>query len=134
MKAVKMTIHSSQMEILSRAAREAFNARAVVHLREHFPERAAGAKLAALVEAAVARAETEYLLHGEKDLYAFLNLCGAFGWNFDALPENNWMRATLLDDTITQPSDRVERLVRSCIRRAAIRQRNASLREAFVQQ
>jgi hypothetical protein len=127
-----MIVRSVQLRLLEGARREAFVERAARHFATHFPAATVSKDWRPCVERSLERAEHVYKLKLEGDLYLFLDLCGSFGWDFDLVPGNTWMRAALLNQSITSAGGRIRLLVRLCQKREEIACRNEDLRESFA--
>jgi len=103
-------IRREQMDAMDDARLGGFRAWAVDHLREHFPEWAAGRDEAALLEAvrgAISRARA----HGaesEASYCIWLDLSVALGEDFDTA--HPWAAAVLADRAIRTPDARIDAL------------------------
>ena len=128
-----MFIRSEQIAVLEKQQHRAFIERAAAHFATHFPDKTSREDWQRSVQQSIERARMMYRLTLERDLCLFLDLCGSLGWGFDTAPENAWMRAALLDPSITNPGDRIRRLVRVCLRRQTIANQNEALRQFFTQ-
>jgi hypothetical protein len=128
-----LTIRHAQISVLKKTQLDYFRERMVRHLAAHFPATGLngnGRSLLHSVDAAIRRARS-YGFSTERDFCYFLNLCGAYGWDFELLPENEWMRKFLTSRAISNPSDRIATLGRMCEQRMAVAEQNRRAREVF---
>lgn len=105
------------------------------HLQTHFPAAFAAMdadELSRYVRRGLEKARS-YGLDSPRDFFRFLNLCAAYGADFDAERRHSWMREALLDAAVTSPSDRLRLLTAECIRRARIAAANESRRRRFLE-
>lgn len=111
-----LLIRMSQVAALSAIAEDNFIERMMEHLEETFPDVTdplTRRELRARVEATLACARS-YGIDNEADDCRFLSLAGAYGWEFDSAPANEWMRPMLA------PSDGdggLAALLQACLRR-----------------
>jgi hypothetical protein len=127
-----MVIRVEQMEALGRAQKEIFLQQAIRHFANYFPQVAQGPEWEGRLRGALVRADSEYGLKNERDLFAFADMCGGLGWDFDQEPENAWMRECLLNKAVTRPEDRMTGLLRRIQRREEVEKQNAALRQSFL--
>jgi hypothetical protein len=128
-----LTIREEQMSVFVAERREAFVTQMMQHMREHFPDRTGAHQDDALsdqIRGAIERAKS-YGLQSEKDLCRFLNLCGAYGWDFDSQPANEWMQQMLRDDAVSDPGERLRLVMHECKRRAQLEKENAERRRRW---
>ncbi|MFK7753446.1 MAG: hypothetical protein AB8B51_12940 [Sedimentitalea sp.] len=69
--------------------------------------------------------------HTRQDVARFVNLSGRFGWGFERNPKLRWMRAMLLDKSVSRPSDRLTLLIEECLHREEVEAHNQKLRASF---
>jgi hypothetical protein len=128
-----LVIRASQLERLAEIRRERVAMAMCQVLRELFPDRLAPlseSELMAHVAHGLRRAAS-YGLHLECDCARFLNLAAVLGWDFDTRPENAWMRAMLVDPDVSDPSQRLARLVGEVIYQAECDEHDARLRAGW---
>lgn len=104
--------------MLGRARDAQFTGEMVTHLRTHFPREVAELDddgLRARIEESLARARG-YSLTSKQDCIRFLNLCASFGWHFDEAPSRPWIGEYLHDAEVAEPSERLSRVARRCLR------------------
>lgn len=124
-----LVIRNDQLHAFSVASRESFLRDMGHHLRSHFGVALEGlddADLKARISNELARAQG-YGLATKRDLCRFLNLSATYGWGFDQAPESEWMKDCLTDTRVTDPSDRLNRLIDLCIHRERISIGNQAL-------
>lgn len=125
-----LKISQVQMDALSQQAREQFIAAMVKHLRTYFPA------VAWLLTADELRSEVlncithaaNYQLTTQQQICRFLNIAAYYGWEFDNNPDLLWMHNILIDTSLTQPGERLDHLVQTCLHRQSIEQHNLALR------
>lgn len=125
------TIRTAQMQALGQRPRDLFIVAMCTHLRTYFPAQAwllTGAELKDRISACLSRAE-RYQLRSQRDACRYLSLAAQYGWQFDSDRDLSWMREHLTDCRISSPSDRLDRLVKQCIHRQAVRAANQQLRQ-----
>lgn len=128
-----LTLRARQMQALGEAAHELFIAAMCTHARTYFPATAwllTDAELDDQVRACIGRAMT-YGLRSQRDTCRFLNLAAQCGWEFDTDPALRWMRRCLDDESVSNPSNRLQLLVRRCLQEQAVLVRNERLRREF---
>ena len=106
-------VRPEQLQALGEASRKEFEDRMVHHAAKVFPEvcRTLGEEgVRGLVRHGTARAAM-YRLTREADLCRFIELMFAFGRDFDQSTKLPWVSATLLDESIADPSLRLARVV-----------------------
>lgn len=106
-------VRTEQFQALGEASRRDFEDRMVRHAARLFPEacRTLGEEgVRGLIRHGGARAAV-YHLTREADLCKFIELMFAFGRDFDQIPKLPWVSATLLDESIADPSLRLARVV-----------------------
>jgi hypothetical protein len=94
-----LVIRKEQIEALSEAARDAFCDRAVEYLRTSFPENTeqySGADLRAIAQLGLDRT-AELGIHRQIDVFRWLNLMFALGFDFDSDPAYPWVQDILND-------------------------------------
>lgn len=125
-----LNINPAQMLALSQQAREQFIANMVKHLRIHFPAVAwllTADELRNEVINCITRA-ANYQLITQQQICRFLNIAAYYGWEFDSNPDLLWMHNILTDTSLTQPGERLDHLVQTCLHRQNIEQHNLALR------
>lgn len=73
----------------------------------------------------------KYNLVKESDYGTFVNIAIEYGWDFDEDPDNEWMVDILEDPEISNPSDRLNRLVDECRYRKEVAEQNENLWDEF---
>ena len=119
-----LTLRTEQMRLLAEPLAADFERALARHIASHFPDVAQRGELSGFVRQACRKAAT-YGLSGSRDVVRFVNLCAAFGIDFDERPANTWMRDILLDATVSSPSERLRVLTATCLHRAAVEEHNA---------
>jgi hypothetical protein len=97
--------------VLENELRAQFDDAAVAHLRAHFPaefEAHGEESIRALIPKAIKRASI-YSISAERDLLSWLGLMLVLGEDFDAYPENAWMKE-ILNNRVIDPDSRVDAL------------------------
>jgi hypothetical protein len=125
-----LTIREPQLRCFAASLRSERMAGMCAYLRAQFPEELQGEDddtLHGRVEAALARAAL-FGLHTERDCCRYLNLAVLYGWDAGQRPEHAWMTAILTDPAVSDPSQRLHRLVLHCIRRSEVEDHNRQLR------
>jgi hypothetical protein len=128
-----LVIHNSQINILRDHSEAQFREDMTEYLRNMFP--ALHDIPSHILDSHLARAlerARSYGLRSARDICRYLNICVLYGWEFDALPENAWMRAILTDAAVSSPSGRLHRLVDRCLERARVQQHNRESRHAHA--
>ena len=128
-----LTIRNAQMEVLSAQQRQKFVDAMCEFLRLQFKQELQGisqTSLQAKVSAALNSA-SRYGLRSHRDCCRYLNLAVTYGWEFEQLPENAWMREYLTDPNAGNPSQRLQRLISQCIYKMEVEENNRQMREAF---
>jgi hypothetical protein len=128
-----MEIRRAQLAALGRVRLDSFAADCAEVLRAQFPARTKSLSDEDLLEHVhdCIRRANDYGLESERDVQRFVNLAGAFGWDFDQTPEHAWMKGYLTDETVSSPSQRIERLVAESLRRLGLEAKNRAAQRAF---
>ena len=129
-----LQIRQEQLATITHAGRERFVARMASHVRLYFAsavESLDDQALHGLVERTASRAR-DYGLASEQDVCRFLNLCAVYGWDFDEQPDNRWMRELLTDAAVTDPGQRLRRLVDRCLHQRDVERHNQRIAEEFA--
>lgn len=128
-----LLIRDAQRLALAQVPRELFIRNMLSHLYTFFPAQAwllTRDELRDQVSELVDRAAS-YQLTSRQQVCRFINLAATYGWAFDTDPELSWMRDILTNTTLALPGDRLDRLVKSCLHRLRIEQRNLAQRRAL---
>jgi hypothetical protein len=126
-----LIIRNTQFRALSQQPREQFIEEMLGHLYSYFPAAAwllTPEELRGQVNALIARAAA-YQLTSRQQVCRFINLAATYGWQFDSDPDLLWMRDILTDTSLSQPSERLDRLVQTCLHRQHIEERNRALHQ-----
>jgi len=126
-----LTIRDSQLQILRQQPREQFVDDMLAHLYSYFPAIAwllTPDELRYQVNTIIERAAV-YQLTSRQQVCRFINLAAAYGWEFDGDPNLLWMRSILTDTSLPQPSERIDRLVQTCLHRQRIEEHNQALHQ-----
>ncbi len=126
-----LRINQTQMQALAQQAHEHFITDMVTHLRTYFPTVAwllTPDELRKQVIACIERA-SHYQLTSQQQVCRYLNLAANYGWNFDSDPDLLWMHKLLTDTSLTQPGERLDHLVQTCLHRQSIEEHNLALRQ-----
>lgn len=128
-----LVISGDQMAVFANARRTQFVVLMCDRLREQFPTDLWGVEQNTLHSniAAALLSANRYGLHSERDCCRYLNLAVLYGWEFDRLDGNAWMRSCLTDMQISTPSQRLNRLVDQCLHRSEVAEHNRNLRVAM---
>lgn len=127
-----LVIRDIQKQKLGSIRQERFLARAIDHLRTHFPSPLAqipAPQFEQLLRPVLARAASHGLTT-ERDVCRYLNLAACYGWNFDRDPALSWMRQYLDDSDVSTPGERLDLLVQECLRRNQVEEHNRLQRQA----
>lgn len=130
-----LTIRRHQLGALEAVQAERFVTHLMTHARTHFPEEVDAlddAALRAHLEQGVQQGQS-FGLVTRQDLSRFINLLVACGWGLATTPEHAWMKAWLEDPDVSDPSARLDRVLKEFLRRGEVAARNAALREEFGQ-
>ena len=104
------------------------------HVERWFPLAGAGlspAQLRARVVQALERAAASHGFTSRRDTMRYVNLAAAHGWDFEDLPENDWMSQYLRDPGVSSVSARLNRLVQRCLADEATARANRLLWAAY---
>ena len=107
-----LQIRKEQTAVFENASRIDFVNRMVVHIRKFFPDHYAALKeenTRQLIEYGIDRAATHGIVN-ECDVCKFTDLMIGFGPGFDEDPKCAWAAQILGDATITNPSEKVDKL------------------------
>lgn len=107
-----MTIREQQMTALSRDCLEDFENRIAAHLLRCFPSECralGGGSVQDRIRFGIERS-AEYGLTLERDVCKYIDLMFAFGSNFDKDPTSPWASGILRDETMVNPSVKMDRL------------------------
>lgn len=128
-----LIIRNAQLRALARPAREHFIEEMLSHLYLHFPTQAwqlTRTELHDRVDELIDRA-AGHQLTSRQQVCRFINLAASYGWTFDSDPELPWMRNILTDSGLTQPEERLDRLVNTCLHRQRVEAHNLAQRQAL---
>jgi len=104
-----LQIRKKQMDELSRACTKEFEDRMVVHIAKFFPkhyEALGEEKTRTLINYGIERAKT-YGIVAERDVCKYIDLMVGFGPDYDRDPKKPWAGKTLNDQTIKDPSVKI---------------------------
>lgn len=124
-----LTIRNTQLQTLGQRFREEFIDGMLAHLYSYFPAVAwllTQGELRSRVNLIIERAAV-YQLTSQQQVCRFINLAATYGWEFDGDPDLLWMRSILIDTSLTQPGERLDRLVQTCLHRQGIEEHNRAL-------
>lgn len=125
-----LIIRNAQLQSLSQRPREQFIEDMLSHLYRYFPVVAwllTPDELRCQVDATIACAAA-YQLTSHQQVCRFINLTATYGWQFDKDPDLLWMRNILTDSSLSYPSERLDRLVQTCLHRKYIEEHNRIMR------
>jgi hypothetical protein len=114
-----LTLRGEQIEILAAPRLERLYEDLVAHVRKDFPEETDGLsdeRLLAHMRLVLKRAR-KYGIRAERDVYKYVNLSVLFGPYFDEKEETAWTKDYLLDEDISDPHQRMNRLYEEAIDR-----------------
>lgn len=126
-----LTIRNSQLQILAHRPLEQFINDMQGHLYSYFPSVAwllTPDERRQQVNTLIERAAV-YQLTSQQQVCRFINLAATYGWEFDRDPNLHWMRSILTDISLAQPTERLDRLVQTCLHRQSIEEHNQALRQ-----
>ena len=126
-----LIIRDTQKYLLGQQSLATFIEAMCLHLRTYFPASTALLTQAALSDKvrACSNRAGHYQLNSQRDVCRYLNLAAEYGWEFDRDPNLSWMLPYLNDKSVTDPSKRLELLVKQCLHRQAIAEQNLQLRQ-----
>ena len=101
-------IRDAQLDAIAEAMSEDFRRYITGHLRESFPQWAAGRDLDRFVRKALQRARA-HRIDGGADLGTFVTLCVVLGEEFDT--EREWAARAFADEAVKDPAGRLARVV-----------------------
>ncbi len=107
-----LTIRKDQMAAFSEAAIRSFVDRMIVHLHKFFPQQceALGAiKTNEAIQYGIQRAAT-YSIITERDVCKYIDLMFTFDRDFDTAPHLPWAREILNDQSLEDPTTKINRL------------------------
>ena len=107
-----MQLRAKQMKALSNAAEQSFESRMVLHLRQFFPEQCKSLGedgVRGQIHDGISAAAT-YDLVAERDVCKYIDVMFTIGWHFDQDPQIPWAREILTDDSVEDPTTRIENL------------------------
>ncbi|OLS59168.1 hypothetical protein [Pseudomonas putida] len=128
-----LLIRDTQLQALAQMPRARFIENMLSHLYTHFPAQAwllTRDELRDQISELVDRAAS-YQLTSRQQVCRFINLAATYGWAFDSDPERSWMRDILTDTVLALPGERLDRLMKSCLHRQRVEQRNLAQRRAL---
>lgn len=131
-----LTIRDAQLHILALPAREQYIDAMLGHLYRYFPAMAWSLTLDELrhqVNRLIEHAAT-YRLHSQQQVCRFINLAATYGWEFDRDSGLRWMHRILADASSGEPSDRLDRLLETCLHRQRIEEHNHALAQQARQE
>jgi len=104
-----LVIRQAQIEELAKAVVRCFEDRMLVHLNSYFPEHCRilepeGSREA--IRQGIKRAAS-YGIVGERDVCKYIDLMFALGRDFDHNPDLTWASSLLRDETMGDPSQRI---------------------------
>jgi hypothetical protein len=107
-----LIIRKEQMQVLEQAAFGGFEDRMVVHLQRFFPEQYAALDDDGMRETVRYGIEwaKSYSIVDERDVCRYIDLMIVFGRHFDTSPETLWAGRILNQESLTDPTSKVERL------------------------
>jgi len=108
-------IRKEQLEAFGPLGKKAFEDRVIAHLKKVFPERShtlGELKLRETIQFATQRAAA-YRITSERDVCKYIDLMILYGRDFDKDPNLPWALAILQNQTIRNPSSKIERLYKA---------------------
>ncbi len=126
------TIRNAQLAAFAAQAEAQFVERMAAELHERFPARFASPdeSLRAYVRGEL-QAARKFGLRTERDIRCFLQIGAPHGPGFIDRGEHAWMRALLEDAEVSDPGERVRRLLEATKRKQQIEAENARILAAF---
>lgn len=126
-----LVIRRPQLQRLGYLSREQFVDEMTGHVYRYFPDLAWSLTLDELrncLGTTIRRADA-YGFTSRQQLCRFINLAATYGWEFDTDADLEWMRTILTDGALTNPSERLNRLIDVCMHRQRIEEHNQQLRQ-----
>ena len=121
-----LTIRREQFKALRVSLIRRFHQELLEHVKTNFVDETEGKSDKELLEhisQALKRAEV-YGLKAERDLYKYINVSMLYGPNFDQ-EETAWTRDYLVDEDVSSPSQRMNRLCQEVVCRLDVEERTA---------
>ena len=114
-----LTLSPKHMQVFSEAALEGFEDRVLAHLHKCFPKqcKALGeTELRETIRYGIKRA-AKYGIIAERDVCKYTDVMVVLGRDFDKDSELPWASAILSDETLQQPTAKIERLYQVAMER-----------------
>lgn len=128
-----LIIRHAQLQVMAQPSRKQFTEEMLSHLYLYFPTQAwllTREELRIQVSGLIDRA-AHYQLTSRQQVCRFINLAATYGWAFDSDPDLLWMHTILTDTGLAHPGERLDRLVKSCVHRQGVEQRNLAQRRVL---
>ena len=112
-------IRKEQLDALSEASLKKYENKMVIHLNKFFQPQClflGDAKLREAIHYGIARAKS-YAIISERDVCKYIDLMFAFGRDFDKDPNYSLALQILTDKSITDPSQRINKLFATALDR-----------------
>jgi hypothetical protein len=107
-----LTIRKEQMSVFGPLGKKAFEDRMLAHLKKVFPEQSEALRepeLRETIQYGTQRA-VAYHITSERDVCKYIDLMILYGRDFDKDPNHPWAQSILQNQSIKNPSTKVDRL------------------------
>jgi hypothetical protein len=110
-----LTIRKEQLAVFGPLGKKAFEDRVLAHLKKVFPEQSESLgepKLRETIQYGTQRAAA-YRITSERDVCKYIDLMVVCGRDFDKDPAHPWAQSILQNESIRNPSSKIERLYKA---------------------